>query len=130
MPRFHYEHEHTSHRLFDCVSSSEQHPTIYEVIDNGDGTQTFTRAIDLYTSPYYRWDNSVEPKTEEFPPGFRMIAASNDPGADQGGEFGGNMFTECCTDGQACLTWNSLEFPTQTCGFLGIAFGECFQAWN
>jgi len=101
------------------------HPSIYEVTANGDGTETFTRVSELETSPYYRWDNSVEPKTEAFPPGFRMIAASDDFGANAGGENDLNMFTECCNyvNGQEdCQSWNKLHFPTRTCSFLGIAF--------
>ena len=88
----------------------------------------FTRARNLETSPYYRWDNSVEPRTEAFPPGFRMIAASNDPGANQDGETGENMFTECCQllgdDEEDCETWSRLEFPSRNCDFLGMGFGE------
>jgi len=107
------------------------HPSIYEVTANGDGTETFTRVSDLESSPYYRWDNSVLPRTEAFPPGFRMIAASNDPGADGGGGDGfPAMFTECCKvrpNGEEgrCESWEgSLVFPTQSCGFLGISLGE------
>ena len=40
------------------------------------------------------------------------------------------MFTECCNfrrnGSEDCISWNSLEFPTQTCDFLGIALGEFF----
>ena len=102
-----------------------KHPTIYEVSKNG----VFTRAQTLDTSAYYRWDNSVDPKTESFPPGFRMIATSTDPGANQDGED--NMYTECCNmvgDGEECKTWNQLKFPTRTCDFLGIALGESWQS--
>ena len=113
------------------VSSSHmfmiQHPTIYEVTNDGRGGETFTRARNLETSPYYRWDNRVKPRTEAFPPGFRMIAASNDPGANQDGESGENMLTECCDlDGEEedCQSWGRLEFPRRNCDFLGIAFGE------
>ena len=59
-----------------------------------------------------------------------MIAHSNDFGANQGGESGGNMLTECCnlidngTDepDEDCQTWDHLHFPTRKCDFLGIAF--------
>jgi len=108
------------------------HPTIYEVTDNADGTKTYTRAPDIFSSPYYRWDNSVNPKTEAFPPEFRMIAHSNDFGADQGGESEGNMLTECCNfrgDGEVCESWDRLEFPTRKCDFLGIAFAMP-TCWN
>jgi len=99
------------------------HPSIYEVTDNGDGTETFTRVSNLDSGPYYRWDNSVEPKTEAFPPAFRMIAGSDDNGAN----VGDNMFTECCdlnSDGEeeSCQEWDRLFFPERSCGFLGIAF--------
>jgi len=60
-----------------------------------------------------------------------MIAHSDDFGADAGGESGGNMLTECCQlqgDEEDCETWDRLEFPTRTCDFLGIAFGE-FYPW-
>ena len=66
------------------------------------------------------------PLVEAFPKNFRMIASSGDNGANAGGELGGNMFTECCNyvNGQEdCQNWNRLHFPTQTCDFLGIAFG-------
>jgi len=106
------------------------HPTIYQVItNNNDGTKSYVRAPKIETSPYYRWDNSVLPKTEAFPPGFRMIAHSNDLGASKSGELGFNMFTECCNlrmeDGEEeedCQNWNELHFPSQKCDFLGIAF--------
>merc|ERR1711970_942108 len=54
-----------------------------------------------------------------------MIAHSNDPGAQQGGESGANMLTECCdftaNGDEDCVSWDRLEFPTRTCDFLGIA---------
>ena len=105
-----------------------QHPTIFEVITDTNGVSTYTRASSLFSSPYYRWDNSVEPKTEAFPPGFRMIASSNDAGANNGGESGGNMMVECCqTDGpedEDCEFWPFMTFPQKNCDFLGIAFGK------
>ena len=104
------------------------HPSIYRVTDNSDGTKTYTRVSTLDSSPYYRWDNTVLPRTEAFPPGFRMIAHSNDPGAQQGGESGANMLTECCdftaNGDEDCVSWDRLEFPTRTCDFLGIAMGK------
>jgi hypothetical protein len=108
------------------------HPSIYQVEDNGDGTETFTRVSNLDSSPYYRWDKSVLPLVEAFPPGFRMIAASNDPGADQGGETGSNMFTECCdvvNEVEDCERWNTLNFPNQTCDFLGFSLNMP-TCWN
>jgi hypothetical protein len=67
-------------------------------------------------------------RTEAFPPGFRMIAHSNDDGANLAGETGRNMLTECCNiigdEEEDCQTWDKLHFPTQTCDFLGIAMGE------
>jgi len=110
------------------------HPSIYEVADNPDGTQTYTRVSNLETSPYYRWDNSVLPRTEAFPPGFRMIAASDDPGAD-GGEAEGfkAMFTECCTllggEEESCESWERLMFPDRACDFLGLALAMP-TCWN
>ena len=64
------------------------HPSFYRVSGG-----TYRRVDNLESSPYYRWDKSVtqlytqdankpHPAVEAFPPGFRMIAASNDPGAD------------------------------------------------
>ena len=100
-----------------------QHPSIYEVVQNGDGSKTFTRVDALDSSPYYRWDNSVLPKTEAFPPGFRMIAHSNDAGAE------GKIMTECCNiladEEESCATWGRLHFPpNRKCDFVGIALGE------
>jgi len=92
------------------------HPSFYEVTNNG---ATFTRVSDLESSPYYRWDKSVTPLVEAFPPGFRMIAASSDAGAHNA------MFTECCNfsgnGGESCQDWNFLNFPDTPCDFLGIA---------
>lgn len=104
-----------------------QHPTIFEVTTDANGIATYTRAPSISTSPYYRWDNSVEPQTEAFPAGFRMIASSADAGANQGGESGSNMLVECCQeDGpedEECETWPYMTFPKNNCDFLGIAFG-------
>ena len=55
------------------------HPSIYRVVN---GEHILVR--DLDSSPYYRWDRSVNPVAEPFPPGFRMIAASDDPVSLQG----------------------------------------------
>ena len=81
----------------------------------------------MESSPYYRWDNSVLPRTEEFPEGFRMIAYSDQENAQIGGETGGNLFVECCNfvnDEEECTsTVGSVIFPTQKCDFVGFAFG-------
>mmetsp|Transcript_18726 Transcript_18726/g.28079 ORF Transcript_18726/g.28079 Transcript_18726/m.28079 type:complete len:124 (+) Transcript_18726:111-482(+) len=105
-----------------------QHPSIYRVT-RSQGTKTYTRVSQLESSPYYRWDNSVLPRTEAFPRGFRMIAYSNQQGSNAGGETGGNMFVECCNVGpneeESCTeTVGALEFPTQRCDFVGLAFGK------
>eukprot|EP00978_Attheya_sp_CCMP212_P012200 scaffold30375_cov55-Attheya_sp.AAC.2 len=119
------------------------HPSIYEVtvdttnvnvnVNNMSDEKTFTRVSNLWASPNYRWDNSVLPRTEAFPPGFRMIASSHDEGSDRGGEKGFNMFTECCTfvNGRDvhCETWNHLEFPEQACDSFNIAFAAP-TCWN
>ncbi len=86
---------------------------------NNDGTKTYKRVTQLESSPYYRWDNSVLPKTEAFPPGFRMIAYSD----KQDG-----VFVECCNydedgDEDCTETEGDLIFPTKACDFVGIAFG-------
>lgn len=104
------------------------HPTFYEVVTNGDGSKTYTRFQGIETSPYYRWDNSALPRTEAFPPGFRMIAHSNDVGAN------GRMLTECCNmlsgEEESCTEWGDLFFPpNQTCDFLGIALAMP-TCWN
>ena len=106
-----------------------KHPTIYEVTSDAiTGIETYTRAPEIFTSPYYRWINGGVDgvMTEEFPPGFRMIAHSDDEGAQLGGELGANMLTECCDyfpDGsEDCVEWSDMRFPTQSCAFLGIAF--------
>mmetsp|Transcript_19830 Transcript_19830/g.39516 ORF Transcript_19830/g.39516 Transcript_19830/m.39516 type:complete len:469 (+) Transcript_19830:344-1750(+) len=99
------------------------HPTIYEVI-NDDGTKVYIRSKFTIT-PYYRWDNSASPRTEEFPPGFRMIAHSNDPGAQKGEEEGEGLVTQCCFRGEeevTCEFWYGLHFPTTACDDLEILF--------
>jgi len=110
------------------------HPSIYRVTDDGAGGQTYTRVNNLSSSPYYRWDKTNAPDVVAFPPGFRMIAHSDDAGANQGGETDGNMLTECCektADGQdeTCETWDKLHFPTRSCGWLGIALAMP-TCWN
>ena len=109
-----------------------QHPTIYQVTGSGSGNdKTYTRAPNLESSPYYRWDNGTSEPTVAFPPGFRMIAHSNDPGANQGGENEFNLFTECCdlrSGDEDCEFRNQLWFPTKRCDFLGIAFCKCIHA--
>ena len=60
-----------------------------------------------------------------------MIAFSDDLNAQGGGETGGNLFVECCevdSNGEEgeCTSESgggTFNFPTQTCGFLGLAFG-------
>lgn len=99
-----------------------QHPTVYEVNEDG-GTKTFVRAHTRATA-YYRWDKSVVPSTEAFPPGFRMIAHSNDAGADKG-EIGGgyNLVVECCRDGtRNCESFDYLTFPVMKCDLMEIFF--------
>ena len=59
-----------------------------------------------------------------------MIAYSNQQNANSGGETGGNMFTECCNmiseeEEQCTETIGAIEFPTQACDFVGLAFGMC-----
>jgi len=97
------------------------HPSIYKV-DTVSGTKTYTRISDLDSSPYYRWDNSVLPKTEAFPPGFRMIAYSNN-----------NLFIECCDyvdEREQCTdSIGGMDFPTQSCDFVGIALAMP-TCWN
>ena len=103
---------------------------------SGDGTHT--RVDNLEFGPYYRWDRqTVAPAVEPFPPQFRMIAASNDPGACGVGENCPEenfiaMFTECCdfrNGGENCNSWEGeLFFPNQNCDFVGIALGEIW--WN
>ena len=97
----------------------EQHPSIYA---QDRSTGVYTRVTQLESSPYYRWDQSVEPKTEAFPPEFRMIAYSDQDNADSGGETGFNLFMECCTeDESSCTNSYGTTFPNKNCGFLGLA---------
>mmetsp|Transcript_7869 Transcript_7869/g.12305 ORF Transcript_7869/g.12305 Transcript_7869/m.12305 type:complete len:758 (+) Transcript_7869:75-2348(+) len=109
------------------------HPTVYEVIENNNngGTTTFVRAHTRATA-YYRWDQSAVPATEAFPPGFRMIAHSNDEGADKG-EIGGqyNLLVECCRDGtRDCETFKyHLTFPAMKCDLMEIFFSMP-TCWN
>ena len=96
---------------------------MYEVADNGDGTKTYTRSRTRATA-YYRWDQSALPAVEAFPPGFRMIAHSDDEGADKG-EIAEehNLFVECCRDGtQDCETFGFLTFPNIKCDLMEIFF--------
>ena len=62
-----------------------------------------------------------------------MIAYSNQQGANQGGETGGNLFIECCNvsgeDEQCTSTVGKLEFPKKNCDFLGMAFAMP-TCWN
>jgi len=63
-----------------------------------------------------------------------MIAYSNQQGSNAGGETGGNMFVECCNVGpneeESCTeTVGALEFPTQRCDFVGLAFAMP-TCWN
>ena len=87
----------------------------------------------MQATAYYRWDNSLSPMPEAFPPEFRMIAASTDPGADQGGPTGGNLYSECCnlmSDRLDCRLYdggNGLVFPKKKCDFLDIVFGELYR---
>lgn len=96
------------------------HSSQYRVSPDG----THTRVDNIEFGPYYRWDRSVSPEPEPFPPGFRMIAASNDPG----GEESGSMLTEGCNfrnNGENCNFWEGqLFFPRQNYDFLGIALGK------
>ena len=108
------------------------HPSIYRVT-GPNGQETYTRVINLESSPYYRWNTQTSPETVAFPPEFRMIAHSDQNGADLGGETGGNLLVECCNlvDGEEeCTTTNGnpLTFPTTTCDFLGLAFGKCMKS--
>ena len=109
------------------------HPSIYQVAENGNGTETYTRLSDLESSPYYRWDKSVQPLVEAFPEGFRMIAGTTDANSNNGGETGANMLTECCdydANGmEDCQSWDRLHFPSRSCAFVGIAFGMP-TCWN
>ena len=119
------------------IFSTKKHPSIYEVSTGQGGAKTYTRINNLNTSPYYRWDNSVLPRTEAFPPKFRMIAYSDQDGADVGGETGGNMFMECCDvddrGRESCTeTIGGVQFPKRDCSFLGMAFGKfasLFSSW-
>jgi len=109
------------------------HPTIYRVTTNNNGKKTYIRAETTEMTPYYRWDDS---KTNTaFPPKFRMIAHSNDDGADRGqldGEF--NLSTECCQynedkDEVECDWWTKLHLPRKKCDYLEIVFAMP-TCWN
>eukprot|EP00537_Pseudo-nitzschia_pungens_P010281 CAMPEP_0172389320 /NCGR_PEP_ID=MMETSP1061-20121228/6230_1 /TAXON_ID=37318 /ORGANISM="Pseudo-nitzschia pungens, Strain cf. pungens" /LENGTH=502 /DNA_ID=CAMNT_0013119439 /DNA_START=241 /DNA_END=1749 /DNA_ORIENTATION=+ len=113
------------------------HPSIYEVSTTDDGQKQYSLVSRLDTSAYYRWDNTVEPRTEAFPPNFRMIAFSNQEGADRQGDIGGSLLVECCQvlgpgeDDESCTTaMNSMVFPKERCDFLGIGFAmpTCWDA--
>jgi hypothetical protein len=57
------------------------------------------------------------PTVEAFPPGFQMIAYSNE-----------NLLVECCNmigEEESCTEQDgNLNFPSQNCDFVGIAFGK------
>jgi len=121
--------EYSSSTPFVENQSLYWHPSIYRMTKKK-GKKTYTRVSDLDSSPYYRWDNSVSPKTEAFPPEFRMIAHSSDPRALLGGEWGKNLYVECCNDGFGCETIKGkFEFPRKNCDMLGIAFAMP-TCWN
>merc|ERR1719510_2263169 len=101
--------------------SSYWHPSIYRRSRSNGEDAKFELVTDLEVGPYYRWDNSVSPPTQAYPPGFRMIA--HYPNADPGAE--GRMMTECCSytedDDESCEEWKFLHFPERNCDFVGIA---------
>lgn len=95
------------------------HPALYEYTVNA-SPRVYKRVFTKATT-YYRWDNSVQPLTEEFPPGFRYIVSSTDQGQSVY-----NMFSECCNypNGvQDCRTELGLNFPNTPCVHLDIALG-------
>lgn len=98
--------------------------------DNG-VTKTYTRLNDLVTGPYYRWNTSTMPETVPFPPGFRMIAHSDQYGIEAPSDFDEILYVECCDYDEAgeeicsyASAGTSIIFPDQTCNFLGIAMSE------
>ncbi|KAL3941029.1 MAG: hypothetical protein SGBAC_004535 [Bacillariaceae sp.] len=105
-----------------------RHPAIDQVAEDQDDARTYTLAPDLETGPYYRWGNSVLPRTEAFPPSFRKIAHSNDIGAENGEVgSGSNLGTDCCNfvnGEEACEEWACLYIPKpmRTCGD-GVSLG-------
>ena len=113
------------------------HPSIYRVeTDPNTQAKTYYRESNLDTSPYYRWDKQHE--TLPFPDRFRMIAHSTDDNANLGGETDGNLLVECCNminvpgeeePQEDCTTTGGpfLQFPTQSCDFVGIGFGKCYK---
>eukprot|EP00986_Skeletonema_menzelii_P010248 scaffold4964_cov220-Skeletonema_menzelii.AAC.1 len=138
-----------SHRItedqFETKKSDKRGPQRYESYRVAPD-RTHYRVDDLEFGPYYRWDRSVFPQVEPFPPGFRMIAASNDPGACGVGSDCPSacgveddcpnavaMFTECCdfrNNGESCSSWEGqLFFPRQNCDFVGIALAMP-TCWN
>jgi len=123
------------------------HPSFYQVVGG-----TYNRVSNLDSSPYYRWDKSVVslydqdankeyPAVEAFPPGFRMIAASTDIGADGCGLDGEctedsmhAMFTEGCNysnnDEEQCVSYDGqFVLPTQAYAFVGISLNMP-TCWN
>ncbi len=95
------------------------HPTVYEYEVNA-SPRVYKRVFTKATT-YYRWDNSVQPLTEEFPPGFRYIVSSTDQGQPM---F--NMYSECCIypgGVQDCRIESGLNFPDRPCVHLDIVLG-------
>ena len=100
------------------------HPTLYEYEVNTNtnifSSRVYKRVVTKATT-YYRWDNSVQPLTKEFPPGFRYIASSADPGAPFY-----NMYSECCNyqgGVQDCQIELGLKLPNRPCVHLDIVLG-------
>lgn len=110
------------------------HPSIYRVT-NKNGVQTYSRVNNLDTGPYYRWNNNTEPQTVEFPPGFRMIAFSDQLAREAPGDHVESLMVECCDfdgeDEEICTfsEGTKLIFPETTCDFLGISLNMP-TCWN
>ena len=79
----------------------------------------YSRIHNLETSPYYRWDNSVLPRTETFPQGFCLIVYSNN-----------NLFLECCdilNGEESCKDKvGGANFTEENCDFDGMGLGNSF----
>ena len=94
-------------------------------MEDDSGIKTYTRVNKLKTTAYYRWDNSVLPRTEAFPPGFRMIAVSDDNVRMERCNYDSSGREDC----RGLETLGGIDFPEEDYAFVGIAMGkrECLH---
>ena len=92
------------------------------MVSNKGGAKTYTRVSHTQATAYYRWNKGTSPMAKAFPPKFRMITASTDAGADQGGPTGGTN--------TICISFNILS--RQCCVYFVCfaCFDYCYRTNN